>query len=145
MRIDRVNQIYNSTFYNADDTGQGFAYGSGAVAEAGKAKFKYNFIVLDGAIIRTVVSIDNTDSPYTALFEEYILCDTSAGDIIINLPTVVGNEGRLYKIKNTDTTEVYKVTIDANGSQLIDDVETFDIFALEALEIVCDGSKWHII
>jgi hypothetical protein len=144
MKIDRVNQLYNSTFYNADPAGQGFAYGNGAVAEAGKAKFKYNFIVLDGSIVRAIVSIDDTDSPYSAGYVEYILCDTTAGDVTVNLPTVVGNEGRLYKIKNTGV-GINKVIVDGNGAQLIDDVETFDLNALEALEIVSDGSQWWAI
>jgi hypothetical protein len=144
MKIDRVDQVYNSTFYNADPSGQGFAYGNGAVAEAGKAKFKYNFIVLDGSIVRAIVSIDDTDSPYSAGYVEYILCDTTAGDVTVNLPTVVGNEGRLYKIKNTGV-GINKVIVDGNGAQLIDDVETFDLNALEALEIVSDGSQWWAI
>jgi hypothetical protein len=144
MKIDLVNQQYNSTAFNIDSTGQGQAHGNGAVVEASKFKVKYNHIILDGSIIRTISSIDDTDSPYSAGYEEYILCDTTAGDVTVELPTAVNNEGRLYKIKNTGV-GINKVIVDGSGSQLIDDVEIFDLFALEALEIVSDGSQWWAI
>lgn len=64
------------------------------------------------------VNITNADSPYTAGTEGSITCDTTGGNITINLPIVSENIGKVYTIiKNTAGNTV---TILPDGSDTID-------------------------
>ena len=86
-------------------------------------------------------SIDNTDSPYTALASDHIiLCNTTAGDITINLPA--GVTGTIYTIKNTGTGTL---TIDGNGAETIEEELTQTISTLNCPKIIFDGTEWWII
>ena len=107
-----------------------------------------NLILTDGGAngsvtigLPTTTSIDNTDSPYTALATSLvILGDTTSGNITVNLPTSV--DGKHYFIKNTGTGTL---TIDGNSSETIDGALTQTLTQYESLHIVGDGSNWWII
>jgi hypothetical protein len=93
-----------------------------------------------------VVTIDNTDSPYTVLSsDQVILCDCSSGAITVNLPASASNDGRLITIKKIDTSLANAVTIEGNLSETIDgELNTTLNTQYEKLEIVSDGSNWVI-
>jgi hypothetical protein len=63
-------------------------------------------------------SIDNTDSPYTALTEGQINADSTAGNITINLPPVTDYPGKIYYVVKTVAGNT--VTLVPNGSDTID-------------------------
>jgi len=70
------------------------------------------------------------------------LCDCTSNAITLNLP--VGVSGTQYVIKKTDAT-ANAVTVDANGSELIDGAATQTITTqYESITIVSDGSNWFI-
>ena len=95
----------------------------------------------EGGRIAPPTSIDNTDSPYTALASDHIiLCNTTAGDITINLPA--GVTGTIYTIKNTGTGTL---TIDGNGAETIEEELTQTISTLNCPKIIFDGTEWWII
>ena len=95
----------------------------------------------------TVASIDDGDSPYTAVeTSSDILADATSGAITINLPAAVGISGRIYTIKKIDSSS-NAITIDGYGAELIDgaannnEIDTqYDLLTLE-----CDGTGWHIV
>lgn len=83
---------------------------------------------------------------YTAtLADGVITVSAASGVVTITLPAAATASGKLYRIKKTDIgTNV--VTIDANGSELIDGALTLDITdQFQAYTIVCDGTAWWIV
>lgn len=92
-----------------------------------------------------VVSKVFSDSPYTAGNEDVILCDCTAGNIIINLPAKSGVPRRIYHIKKIDSS-ANTITVDADGSETIDGATTQVISVqYDCIEIVCGSSEWSII
>lgn len=77
------------------------------------------------------------------LSQHFILADTSSNAITINLPAVADAKNHEYYIKYIDNTNT--LTIDADGTELIDDNQTF-IFTgkNEAYIFKCDGTKWYV-
>lgn len=76
--------------------------------------------------------------------EIVILCDCTANNITINLPTAVGNTAKFH-IEKIDSS-ANSVTIDPNGSETVNGSSTAAI-AIENmnLTIVSDGTNWRII
>lgn len=93
----------------------------------------------------TITSITNSDSPYSAAITAgIILANATSGAITINLPTAVGNSGKVLIIKKSDLSGNV-VTIDGSGSQTIDQSLTWTLTTpFERIAIVSDGSNWHI-
>jgi hypothetical protein len=94
-----------------------------------------------------VTSITNADSPYLATSEDWlILCNTSAGNITVTLPTpTAANSGKMYTIKKTQSS--HSVTINAgDGSILIDDTTTHTQNAKNSFhQVVSDGTQYWVI
>lgn len=67
----------------------------------------------------------------------------ASGNVVVNLPPVSGCTGRLYAIKNIQSSGT--VTVDANGSELIDGSATVTLFSLNRMTIVSDGATWWIV
>lgn len=93
---------------------------------------------------KKIVTIDDGDSPYTALVSDVIIiCDTSAGAIIINLYEPGFKIGKPLTIKNIGTNTV---TVNAVGETAEIDDETSQILnQYDALKIVSDGTEWWVI
>ena len=105
-----------------------------------------NPVILEKSQVRTTKSILVGDTPYTAANELYILANPVGGNIVVNLPAVSGNNGLIYKIKNSDITLTGNtVTVDASTTETIDGNLTIVLNDLEAIEIVCDGVSWYIV
>jgi hypothetical protein len=94
-----------------------------------------------------VVTIVHSMSPYLATSEDWlILCNTSAGNITVTLPTpTAANSGKMYTIKKT--TSSHSVTIRAgDGSILIDDTTTHTQNAKNSFhQVVSDGTQYWVI
>lgn len=100
-----------------------------------------------GIIAHTDVAINNTNSPYTALFYDKIIrADATSGAITINLPTAVGIAGKEYHIFRTDilaSTNI--ITIDGSGTETIDSNLTYLLYPGEWLRLESDGANWQVI
>ena len=104
----------------------------------------------DGSLLTGISSIaatrkvsTTTDSPTTA--DEFLFVDDDAAgaDVLLNLPTVVGNAGLVYNIKKLGTTG--NVTIDPFGTEDIDNALSATLTSqYESISIVCDGAEWFI-
>ena len=93
-----------------------------------------------------VVTIDNTDSPYTPTYDDWlILCDTSGGSIDVVLPDPTNNSGKMYVIKKIDASNQVDITA-GDGSILIDDATTHSSNAKNGYDqVVSDGTQYWII
>lgn len=76
---------------------------------------------------------------------DIVLVNATGGARTITLPTAVGNDGKTYSIKKTDSSVNY-VKIDANGSETIDgDLSYFLLVQNQSLEIVSNGTNWLVV
>ena len=102
---------------------------------------KINLSGLGGFSVSTI-----TTTPYSATTaEEFLLVNAASSAITVNLPTAVGNTGMVFTIKKIDSSS-NAVTIDASSTQTIDGGLTYVLtLQNEYVEIVSDGSNWHII
>lgn len=109
-----------------------------------------NFVVLADAIVNleegetTTTSIDDTDSPYTALgTDTVILADDTSGAITINLPAAASNSGKVYTVVKLSASNA--VTIDGNSTETINGSLTQVLSRqYDTMKIVCDGSNWLV-
>lgn len=73
-----------------------------------------------------------------------ILADATAGSVVVNIPTAVGNSARIT-VKKTDSS-VNTVVLTATGGQTIDGLSTATISnQYESVDIVTDNANWFII
>lgn len=93
------------------------------------------------------LAVTSKSATYTALTtDDVILCDASGGSFDIDLPTAVGNIGKVFYIKRTDQTLANKVTIDPNSTETIDGFNDRGLYTKnEMLVIVSNGTNWNII
>jgi hypothetical protein len=98
------------------------------------------------AKITETVNLASKTATYTATAsDDVILCNANGGAFTINLPAAASSSGLHLVIKKTDSS-FNAVTIDGNASETIDGVTTKKLSTqYESMEIVCDGSNWHII
>ena len=105
-----------------------------------------NYVVLSGW-----THIDDGDSPYTVLNTDWNLTlNGASGAVTANLPTVVGIDGRPYRVWFIDKTNTCKLVPDGSekieweGGQLSEYVASMDD---ESLTLIADetNSAWRII
>jgi len=92
--------------------------------------------------VETVTATSATlgDDDYVILADD----DTAGAQITITLPAAASHTGRVYFVKKLGTTA--NIVVDGNASETIDGNTTHTLSAqFEAINIVCDGSNWHII
>lgn len=100
-------------------------------------------------ITKFIVIITSADSPYTPGVtygdDLAIMCNCSGGAIIVNLPTSVGNAGRVYRIKKTDSS-MNAVTIVPSGTEKIDNVSGKTISnENDSYSLQSDNSNWRAV
>lgn len=136
-----------SNSYTADtDTG---SYRIGANNEGfsagGTLQFEYSangFFTrraVHGAIATITTGTTLDASHYT------VLCDATSAAFTVTLPTATSASGRIYTIKKIDSS-VNAVTIDGNGSEVIDGATTVTVAAQwESYTIQSNGTAWYIL
>lgn len=115
------------------------------------------FTIADGGTITLTGSISSggsyaaaiittTSASYAVLSTDYtILGNAVSNNITVNLPTAASAIRRVLNIKKIDAS-ANTVTIDANGSELIDGVLTQVLTLIyESITIQSDGSAWYVI
>lgn len=124
------------------------------VNAANTAKFGVNTNVprttidIAGSVSAKIIYITDSDSPYTVLNSDFtILCDTSSGDITVNLPQTNDFDGRLLNIKNVGTNANTLSILPIAGNNIdglagIGTTTPMESFALQCGGI---GLRWSII
>ena len=82
------------------------------------AGLQVNGVTISASNLPTIVSIDNTDSPYAASWGEDIEIDCSAGAVTIDLPAATGNGGETLYVTKIDNS-LNQVTLNPDGSETI--------------------------
>jgi len=86
------------------------------------------------------ISITNTDSPYSVT-QNSILCNTTSGNIILNLPKAERCTDMQFVFKKTSASNTVSIT--PNGSQLIDGLSVKTLSLLnETVIIQSNGTGW---
>lgn len=62
----------------------------------------------------------------------------------VTLPAAASSTGAVYVVKHANASQ-NTVTVDANGAELIDGVQTVPLTSRQAITIQCDGVAWHVI
>ena len=101
-----------------------------------------NFIELyDGLAIRNIV---NTAVNYTAVVGDFVIVDSTSGNITITLPTAVGIETAIIDISKEDSS-TNTVIIQPDGAETINGNATLTIqFQNSNATLFSDGSNWRI-
>ena len=73
------------------------------------------------------------------------LLDCSATAVVLSLPSAVGNKGKAYTFKKTDSS-ANKAAVRAVSSETIDGAGSASLTAqYQVKRIVSDGDNWHVI
>jgi hypothetical protein len=91
-------------------------------------------------------SIFTKTADYLVTAADYtLLCDASAGVLVISLPAAANVSGQIYNIKKIDAS-LNAVSIDPQGSETIDGSSTADTRKQYTnISIQSDGSNWYIL
>ena len=82
---------------------------------------------------------------YTVLFgDSLIVVDAAGGDVTVTLPPAASVIGRSYRIKRVDAS-ANTVTIQADGAETIDDLNSQTILQYDCMEIESDRTEWWIV
>jgi len=96
--------------------------------------------VEDDIIYRTITDLD---SPYNAK-KDSLLCDTTNGNITVNLPKAVRSNKGCFVFKKIAAANT--VTVDAFSTELIDGQATQTLTTLnEKIVIQSDGTTWNVL
>lgn len=111
----------------------------------GGFKFPDNTIQTTAAAGSGALPITTISSNTTLTGSHYmVLVNAAGGPVTVTLPAAALNTGRLYVIKKTDLSSNL-VTIDGNGSELIDGALTQILgTANEVIGLHCTGSSWAV-
>jgi len=115
----------------------GAAFGSILVDGSGNAQF-------GGGLQPPATTIATTPITVTAA-NSSIYVDATGGAATVNLPTAVGNTGKIFTIAKIDS-GTNTVTIDPNGSETINGATTAILSVqFDNITIQSDGANWRII
>jgi hypothetical protein len=92
-----------------------------------------------------VIEIDHTDSPYTSLYDDYLIVCDMTGNISIVLPNPSTNKGKIFVVKKLGSPHTITVTA-GDGSILIDTSTSHTITNnKEAHQFISTGTQYYVI
>jgi hypothetical protein len=81
---------------------------------------------------------------YTATTADKVITCATSSVWTLTLYAASGNAGRTLKVKKTSS-DTNTLTIDGNGAETIDGSVTYVMsMQYEEVDLICDGSNWHI-
>ena len=140
-----VSQDGDSTDYKQDAT-TNFSIQNTAINNMTIVGTSSNKVMVSNIVRETTQkTLVNTDSPYTLTAnEDVVFCDTTSGNITINLPAV--SSARKHILTFVKTSASNTLTLDGNASENINGATTLDIVGLrDAVRIVHNDTGWFII
>jgi hypothetical protein len=93
-----------------------------------------------------VIEINSTNSPYTCVYDDYLIVGTPTGsDISVILPNPSTNKGKIFVVKKLGNPQ--KIVVSAgDGSILIDGATTHDISNdKESHQFISTGTQYYVI
>ena len=92
-----------------------------------------------------VIEINATNSPYTCVYDDYLIAATMTANISIVLPNPSTNKGKIFVVKKIGSPHTITVTA-GDGSILIDSSTSHTITNdKEAHQFISTGTKYYII
>ena len=100
------------------------------------------YYIVPSSTTDTVTTVTADTSP-TAV-NQTIKCNTAGGNITVNLPTAVGNEGCRIVVLKTSASNT--VTIEGYSSETINGAANVSMTAVyEVIEVISDNTNWVIV
>ena len=93
-----------------------------------------------------VVSINNTNSPYTALYDDYlIVATTTDGDVSVVLPNPSTNKGKTFVLKKLGNP--HDIIVSAGDGTILIDGSTTHLMSTDksSHHFISDGSQYFVI
>ena len=148
-RADLVNTIIPTDGYEKDELTVNLVSSQSGVIQV------YEFqlvlaalpsLVEKNNLVNGQINVLKITTDYTALSSDiFIYAEASSADITVTLPSAVGLDGKVYRIKKIDNTG-YSIIVDADGSETIDGQTTKIINGqYDSMTIVSDNVEWWII
>lgn len=117
-------------------------YTSATINSLLNAKLNKTGDTMTGAIGYPIVTV-TADTTLTSAHHT-VLCDTSAGNIQINLPGAGTCQGRVYVVKIINNTN--EVTVVPSGVQKIDDADNYVLnVPYETVILQSNGANWWVL
>lgn len=92
-----------------------------------------------------VIEINATNSPYTCVYDDYLIAATMTGNISVILPNPSTNQGKIFVVKKLGNPHTITVTA-GDGSILIDSSTSHTITNdKEAHQFISTGTKYYVI
>ena len=90
-----------------------------------------------------VANYRSVTAAYTVTTSDYYISASGAAGYTILLPAAASVSGRIFIIKSRLNSGQI-LTIDANGSEIIDDSLTVSLYRNESVQLVSNGTSWEI-
>ena len=90
----------------------------------------------------SVKAYSEKSANYTIEAPNDFLIHYTSGSYTVSLPTAVGITGQEFEIKNSGTGTI---TVDADGTETIDDSLTKTLAQYDALKVMSSGTNWMIV
>lgn len=90
-----------------------------------------------------VANYKGITSAYTVGVDDYYISASGAAGYTVSLPTAASVSGRIFIIKSKLNSGQI-LTIDANGTETIDDSLSVSLYRNEAIHLVSNGTSWEI-
>ena len=98
---------------------------------------------LTSAGTRSLATKSTTYSAATT--DSVILANAAGGAFTVTLPTAVGNTGKIFTVKRTNSGS-NNVTVGTTSAQTIDGATTYAITTqYQSIDLISNGSNWFII
>lgn len=89
-------------------------------------------------------TITDANSPYAVqATDNLIFIDASGGNVVVNHISAVGMGGESFQFKRIDDSD-NSVTVNADGTEKIDNDSSFNIYGLEPMKTSSDNSNWWL-
>lgn len=100
----------------------------------------------DTNFLRTKEVNSSSSNTEILLENEYVLVDTSSGDVTVTLPDAGSALGRTYTVKKTDNTS-NQITIEPRGTSTIDQQSNLSLTGSSrpSAKLISDGQDWWVV
>jgi hypothetical protein len=92
-----------------------------------------------------VIEINSTNSPYTCVYDDYLIAATMTGNISIVLPNPSTNKGKIFVVKKLGNP--YSITVTAGDGSILIDTSTSHIISndKDSHQFISTGTKYYVI
>jgi hypothetical protein len=92
-----------------------------------------------------VIEINSTNSPYTCVYDDYLIAATMTANISIVLPNPSTNKGKIFVVKKLGN--LHSITVTAGDGSILIDTSTSHIITndKDSHQFISTGTKYYVI